>query len=575
MANLPRLLARACCDSPAYGSLVRAASREGRTLTAILYNDEAQAGNVLGPLKVLKASLVYVSFVEFGSAVLRREDAWLAVAMATHAQLERAAGGLSAFMREAVKELLSSEAVAGFAVSVGAEVVHLKLGPEAFFLADNDAIRATKGSAGTRCCTLCTNALRGPTSVPGFFGCEEGDVRKFSLTTDADVGEAVRALQHEAQHGSKASLQRLEKALGLACTPDGLLFDAEASARMPISKVCNDIMHCYYSNGCANWELQRLLCALGKVGLPLEDLAAVCKAAPWKGPAVSQHNSKSYMASLWSAKLFGEETYKGSAQQTQSFLPLLNYYVHELLGNRCDLMVKERASFTALIGCHRLLRHVCRSAQAPSQDWKLQLERQQWVHQELFKEAYGVSACKPKHHHRLHLPSQLVHLACAIHTETHESKHRSFKNRLASAHIGDVNRPVPFASALLTRMFLEQLSRVERKTTLATNVLQGQIAQHAERPNCQSASGMCLESITVRVSDMVLVETVPGVVQECLKDDEGFLLVLQVLQKLQSKPWGGLLLATAESRCFRVSSSTNVTMPSWWRTEGSSVTWLF
>ena len=35
---------------------------------------------------------------------------------------------------------------------------------------------------------------------------------------------------------------------------------------------------------------------------------------------------------------------------------------------------------------------------------------------------------------------------------------------------------------------------------------------------------------------------------------------------------GGLLLVTEESRCFRVSSSTIMTIPSWWRTEDSSVT---
>ena len=585
LADLQCLLQAVCDEAPPFAAALRGLDVENesenlpyRILTLILYNDETTAGNVLSASKQLKAALFYLSFRELGSAKLKQEDSWLPVGLVMREQLERLSGNLSGYMRELVLQLFAPFRLSdGFELSIAGEVWRFKLAPSAHLLADNDAIRATflfKGSAGNRYCSLCRNAWRRSDGPAGFHSCGEGDIRKFSLVTDSDVADAAAALRREALHGNKKSLQELEKALGIKYSENGLLFDEQALACLPVSNICNDVMHCYYSNGCANWEIRLLLEALEQVNLSFKKLGEACCSGNWTGPKGTSHSLHNYLQRLWHDCLLGSDGYKGQAQQTQSFLPLLDFYVHELL-EAWTLLLPHRTSWAALMECHRLLRHVHYLAGPPSRAWSSQLERAQHAHTMAFVAAYGAGQTKPKHHHRLHLPANLVHLQCGLHTEMHESKHRCYKNRLARAHANKVNTPFEIALAILPRMIHEQCERIVGKTTLDFNLLLPPVQDFAAAKGCKSSHGMRLVTATIHVTDVVFLEATQGVVDACLQDSEGFMLLLSPLRMLHKKPWGAVFVKEPGQKCFRVSPSNKLTLPSWWRVRGSNIECLF
>ena len=585
IADLQCLLQAVCDEAPPFAAALRGLNVENqsgnlpyRILTLILYNDEATAGNVLSAAKELKAALFYLSFRELGSATLKQEDSWLPVGLVLHEQLERLSGNLSGYMRELVLQVFAPLRLSdGFELSIAGETCRFKLAPSAYFLADNDAVRGTflfKGSAGNRYCSLCNNAWRRSDGPAGFHTCAEGDIRKFCLATDSDVAEAVATLRREALHGNKKSLQELEKTLGFKYSESRLLFDEKALACLPVSNVCNDVMHCYYSNGCANWEIRLLLEVLDKVNLSFQKLGEACCSGDWTGPKHSSHSQQNYLQRLWQDCLLGSEGYKGQSQQTQSFLPLLDFYVHELLQGRA-LLLPARTSWAALMECHRLLRHVHYLVGPPSRAWQRALERAQHAHALAFVAAYGAGETKPKHHYRLHLPAHLVHLQCGLHTETHESKHRCYKNRLAKAHANKINTPCEIALAVLPRMMHEQCERIVEKATLDFNLLLPPVQEVAAATGCKRSNGMRLDSATIHVTDVVFMERTQGVVDACLQDSEGFMLLFSPLRLLHKKPWGAVFIKEPGQKCIRVSPSNKLTLPSWWRVRGSNIDCLF
>ena len=113
--------------------------------------------------------------------------------------------------------------------------------------------------------------------------------------------------------------------------------------------------------------------------------------------------------------------YKGSAQECQSALSLLWFFVVKFVApehkDHWEPFVK---SFGALMEIHRWFRKVRFQDVIKSSDLKA-LEDLQFKHATFFLEAYGEAKVRPKFHFRLHLPFALGKIRKYIDCEPHAS----------------------------------------------------------------------------------------------------------------------------------------------------------
>lgn len=230
----------------------------------------------------------------------------------------------------------------------------------------------------------------------------------------------------------------------MACKPSAWLFD---------------VMHLYYSNGVAAWELNNLLSRLPSIGLTLEVLQDALCSAPWQRGS-GRKASKSWLKGLLHASLFTGDSYRGDASNLMALLPLLYYYLHQTV-EKANLLVNEMKSFRLLMQIHQELRAIQWSQKRLDTSRLATLQSQ---HQEKFLLAY--THCKPKHHYRFHLPQQLEAEQCYIDCMAMEKQHKKYKSLVSADRFGNCARGVynnegKYSSVLLERILANHLKALE------------------------------------------------------------------------------------------------------------------
>lgn len=85
----------------------------------------------------------------------------------------------------------------------------------------------------------------------------------------------------------------------------------------------------------------------------------------------------------------------------------------------------------------------------------------QQKHQTLFAAAYGQQH-KPKHHHRMHIPTQWLAAGVPVNCEPLESKHRLYKSGVADRQVGQVRNHESFSASVLCRLLQTSLDIVKK-----------------------------------------------------------------------------------------------------------------
>jgi hypothetical protein len=85
----------------------------------------------------------------------------------------------------------------------------------------------------------------------------------------------------------------------------------------------------------------------------------------------------------------------------------------------------------------------------------------QQKHQTLFAAAYGEQH-KPKHHHRMHIPTQWLAAGVPVNCEPLESKHRLYKSGVADRQVGQVRDHESFSASVLCRLLQTSLDIVKK-----------------------------------------------------------------------------------------------------------------
>eukprot|EP00435_Cladocopium_sp_Y103_P064875 s1864_g26.t1 len=444
-------------ESPAFAKALKRALANNEALTPVFYSDECTAGNVLSNEKQKKAVLWYMSWLECFH-LLKVPTMWICLAAVQTQCIQEMTGGTSAVMKTILEENVSDDLRRGVTLPGG---LQFKQHMKAFYVADMDAIRGTyslKGSAGLRPCIHC-DVLKKDSGLlehePSFV-----DVTASSGFKSLSDEKIFRDCDRMRDCRTRAQLDIHEKATGIVYDEATLMFSQSQRIKMPPSRIIADFMHCYLCNGVASWEVALMLEKIySRTSLTLELLQEAVVSDLWKSSKGAKKTA-SYLKHLFPHKNFGEGIYKGEGHQTRAILPLLRYYLETMIEPAGSLPVECCKSFKILCDIVAYVRHIAHGFQRVDSKSMCQLDALQKKHHEHFGMAYN--EFKPKHHHRLHIPSQWMRAGVIISCEPLETKHQLYKDGLADRQKGKVRNFEAFSAAVLPRISQRSFDTIQK-----------------------------------------------------------------------------------------------------------------
>ncbi len=304
IANVPKLIAYFYINSLRYQRIfLQAVQKNNGTLTMLLYHDDVQCGNILAPSNAEKSTMVYLNFLEMSKQDLLSPFSWLPVGVLTNKECQKAAAGLSGYMRVLLHQMTLPLCKDGFLIRCCSVSVKLRFG---CFVSDYDAQRATflsRGSAGLKPCLHCSNILKKNSGVQDAFfrDISESSLSNCVRVVDDELFAELDRLRELAENGTKKQLEDLSLRLGFNYHPEGLVFDMALRQVLKPSLSIGDPMHCYLSNGLANVEIAYLMELVKEYHLRISAFEAVVTELPMHC-GTSKSQSKSWRKSLFAEK---------------------------------------------------------------------------------------------------------------------------------------------------------------------------------------------------------------------------------------------------------------------------------
>ena len=431
-----QLLVRQC---PQFATFMReriTATRPSpqRPWRLILYNDEAQPGNLLSLDGTRKCQLIYFSFMEWGHDVLCRDHAWILAGLVRSSVALKTVGGMSCLLRLLLNSwfgpsfnLLES----GCTLDCGDEHV-LLFGRPAIVISDEAAMKGlfcNKGASGIKPCMYCKNVCLPRSRLAEVSG--DGylidlgnfDYQQLDLQTDQTIWQSIDMLQRRSGIDSKKDFKELEQALGFNHQPHGLLADMFLRRLLgPISCTMIDWMHTWLVGGIASWECWCFFKACkAQCGLNFSQFEAFVKTFTMRR---ADKNLAGTFSKKREAACMLADAFKAGASEILGVYPLIRIFISKVLTPMGALAV-QCASFLALCEVLDSLGSVNSGRASPDQ-----LAQQIQRHLGLFFAAYPDETPKPKHHAALHIPDQLRHHGTLLSCFVQERRHRLAKRVL-------------------------------------------------------------------------------------------------------------------------------------------------
>ena len=550
---------------------------DGAPVHPIIYSDDITCGNVLAPVKSKKISAFYIGLREM-KPHLHCKEAWLTACAVQCAIVEKIQGGLAAIFARLVQLLFSDENTQGFAVALPAGPRLLRLGSPGHVLADHDAQRAVyaaKGSAAVSPCIHCCNIhKRDMDSVAGWYSILEHRSEKFVARVDADTFACLDSMV--GMTAAERDLQ--EKALGFRLVTSAVTSCRVGRQHLPPSRACNEVLHDYFCNGVASWELGCVLGVYEKHGVNLKAVLSAAQTAGWRRSGEGSRFRPNILKSLFHEKMWEtERNFKGDGNDCWSLVFLLGYYVAT-----DDLSAEPAARDSFLV-----LKQICSElrrlsyAIAPLDSGRVQklrcLQRQ---HQELFRRAWGDDLVRPKHHHRFHIPAACEQLQFLPHCGIQEKKHQEIKHGLIDCLEGCCGDSLRLQRAMLARLVLRNAEASE-KYGLGDWGL-GKPVREATKEDKLSfrdnglvyAESVSMWKRKITLGDMVLLtDNIGGQFVKAVSGPAcGLYMQLQTMEKIADHQWGSRWKTSAGlKKWWKPQPEIEITLAAWWCFRGSDV----
>jgi len=469
-------------QSMEFAKLLEDAIRKHPTgLTLIAYHDEATPGDVLTPDNQRKATLLYISFLEFYS-LNRTEHAFTTCGVLRHTTSMKISGGLSAWFRQYLLSMKSPRGkllIEGEALTLPGGTFLLTILKVKFY-ADEAALKATlgsKGSSGKKPCHRCINLVmkaemeKQPAGQTFFCSFEAAPNQLVAL----DAAGVFETVDYLASIRGTSKLDAEETLMGFNDLPEGLLQDTSLRSIIGPGDVYFGPMHVYLSNGIANDEVHLFFSHLEKKKSQFQvDHFIQFATSAWEGQTPSR------LKEAFRRKLFRSDGYAGSAISLTLVLPMLAMFAQEVVMKACHhanykgpapgLLQPAVDSLLALATVLVELRRL-KSASLRTVD-VTRLKAAQLDFREKHINCYGSNHLKPKFHMQFHLAGQILETQFVLDEFPVETKHILYKHYVAN-HQKNFKS---FDRGCLSRMLLAETNLLCKYLQQAETCLQGKIA---------------------------------------------------------------------------------------------------
>ena len=398
----------------------------------IIYADEVVPNNVLKHENFQRVQAIYLSFLQFGPAVLSNEQAWFVITTVRSNLVAKLDGGMSFVVHRLLRDYFFNDRSHNMQNGGAVFNLHGEDGKHVMIFAkvrilvsDEKAIKEIylcKGSSGTKVCVGCRavvldSELAAHDASNYLQPMSQVDPALWHMHTDESLRATYAHVASRAGTLGITALKEFTKNIGFNFSGNAMLLDNARWFR-PAHMLMWDWMHCYIVGGIFNKELGLLMTAAREFDVTYEHVHAYMGLWVWPHRVRLAHtcfNAKRAKSNMEAG------TFKASASESLAVYPIVARFIVNTLvkENVCE---RETRSFLALCDVLDNLLSVSRCRATPAD-----LRRVITVHTDAFIAAYGGDALTPKHHYALHLPLQFEAHGTLIACFTHERKHRMVK----------------------------------------------------------------------------------------------------------------------------------------------------
>eukprot|EP00435_Cladocopium_sp_Y103_P030027 s2802_g7.t1 len=471
------------------------------------------------------------------------ENAWIPGMLFQKDFSDHLRGGLSAAVKAFVKSIYEKKA---FTIQINGVQIRFELADRSHLLSDHDAQRATylsKGSAALKPCLFCSNICK-KDALPNsdvFFAIDSAQWHKFVPLKESHWAFAVERLD---ACSTKKETNALEQTFGMNREPHGIMWDSDARMALSPTMALNDALHSYYCNGVASCELSAYMECSEERGWMRERYLNEALKDQWQQHGKTMNASASKIRRIFHEKMFDGDTYKGDGHDTCALVFLLAYYATHLR----DAV----ENFSAICDSLLALKHCCKemykayACPHPLREEDVRAWRAaQLNHQEIFRQVHDHKFLKPKHHHRLHLPSHALRLGCVPNCATQEKKHQILKSGgLVDRQAGKIQEYVQMQRSLLKRLLESVVDQSNELGLCKWNLDSPKEASQTLRDkfgaaDLRTSQSATLGKITVYRNTVLFCDKVAVLVHDCFHcSSMGVFFEISQLQNIKKYMWG-------------------------------------
>lgn len=438
VAKLPDLLETFAKFSDIWSTLLsRALIANAGKLSLVCYHDATTPGNPMNLMQNRKATLVYVSFREFGHN-LRHKWCWLPIAVLREKLMESRCG-IGHVIKQVLKSILKDES------GICARGTTIKLNDDQTMpiqvnmvrlIADELALKTTfgvRGANGLRLCMLgCKNVIRVRTAdaaerCDGYYlHCWDSCHTRFDPMTNAFLYQSAEDLNTQVENGLHGGrLESESKFIGITHDPHGFLLDTELRRFCQPSIACFDALHCLLANGTFTLEIKMFFDELESRQLPVtSETCRIVLKLPWVTTSSLGASTPTSRCAKFDLALKG----KAQGSELLELLPYVDYFVKTFFSQ-----VHSMAPFCkSLVALMNVVRHwnwlKLQTFDGDCSALKREFRDMVGVHLDFFVAAYGKDAVIPKHHLTFHLLDHAQEDGIVFDCFVLERKHTTFKD---------------------------------------------------------------------------------------------------------------------------------------------------
>ena len=497
--------------------------------------DEFIPGNKLKTHNERKTMNVSFTFVELGRDAMWHEDLWITPVCVRHTMIAKVASGFSAMLRRYLRlQLLGANGLTTSGVPL---MLHgqpfLLFASLRYIIADGEGLKLGLGWKGANAVKPCfkhwnvvSKRSHIATVADSFVDICCSNPAHFARLSDGELNHAIDMLLEALNRvGSgemtKTNLDKLQKSIGFAPTPTGLLADLDLRHLVPVTKVfLYDWVHTLLQDGVMQEECFRLITSVSHLGVSMQTLQAFMQ-EDWRFPASSSAKSKSLHHIFDVRRVPDQNRLKSTASEMLGAYGLMRHFVEVRIPEH-ESIAAAMASFKAACAVMDVIK-ATNYGRIPLADAPQLMRVAVTDFMSKHSHAYGREYVRPKHHWLFDIADQWEGTSLIVDCFIIERLHLRMK--AVADKITNTNQ---YERTVTASIMNAQLRRLEE--AVINDGLQGRTAMvRLDGVPLVVSDTVSLGGIHISVNDLVLKDAHAGFVIACAREGSDLFAVVKKL----------------------------------------------